>query len=544
MNYKEVNKKSLKILDCTLRDGGYYNNWDFDTNLIKEHINVIRNCNIDILELGFRSLINDQYKGPLAFTTDDFLEKFDSNNLKIAVMVNIKEFEDHNEIKNKINRLFPLDSRNSKVDIVRLACTYEEIDKAKVVCQLLKEKGFEICLNIMHGAFLDIKTLKDITMGIKELSLSAIYLADSTGSMDSDEYNSKLKILAQRTNFDIGIHAHNNLGKALENTLSAIKVGSSWLDATILGMGRGPGNTDIEELLISLTPKYRKKINIIPLINHSKKWFEKLKEEHKWGKNRFYFLSAKYKIHPSFIQTMLTDSRYSTAEIIGAIDYLKNDKSRTFNSQKLLKARTFFEGKPRGRDIPQNKIKQERILLLGNSEGILNFKDKLEEFITHENLYVIGINSKSYINQELIDARVFAHPMRLLADNNLFELLNQLIITPYSMLPEKIKLKLQNNKVLDYGLEIERSNMKSLKNYCTIPSPIALAYALATLGATNVKNIILAGFDGYPKGDIRNQEVENIFDIFKKKYGKINIFSITPTNYFNVSSKSIYGINS
>ena len=458
-------------------------------------------------------------------------------------MVNIKEFENHNEIKNKINRLFPFDSKNSKVDIIRLACTYEEIDKAKVVYELLKEKGFEVCINIMHGAFLDIKTLKNIANSIKKLSLSAIYLADSTGSMDSIEYNSKLKILAQETNFDIGIHAHNNLGKALENTLSAISIGSSWLDATILGMGRGPGNTDIEELLISLTPKYRNKINIIPLINHSNKWFEKLKEEYKWGKNRFYFLSAKYKIHPSFIQTMLTDSRYSTAEIIGAIDYLKNDKSRTFNSQKLLKARTFFEGKPRGKDIPKNKIKQEKILLLGNSEGILNFKDKLEEFIINENLYVIGINSKSFINQKLIDARVFAHPMRLLADNNLFELLNQLIITPYSMLPEKIKLKLKNNNVLDYGLEIERGSMESLKNYCTIPSPIALAYALATLGATNVKNIMLAGFDGYPKGDIRNQEVESIFAIFKKNYEKINIFSITPTNYFNVSSKSIYGFN-
>ena len=168
MNYKEENKKSLKILDCTLRDGGYYNNWDFDIDLIREHIDVIRSCNIDILELGFRSLINDQYKGPLAFTRDDFLEKFDSKNLKIAVMVNIKEFEKHNEIKNKINRLFPLDSRNSKVNIVRLACTYEEIDKAKIAYQFLKEKVFEICLNIMHGAFLDISTLKNISNSIKD----------------------------------------------------------------------------------------------------------------------------------------------------------------------------------------------------------------------------------------------------------------------------------------------------------------------------------------------------------------------------------------
>ena len=77
------------ILDCTLRDGGYYNNWDIDIELIKEHIEVIRSCNIDILELGFRSLINKQYKGPLAFTTDDFLEKFDSNNLKIDELESI-----------------------------------------------------------------------------------------------------------------------------------------------------------------------------------------------------------------------------------------------------------------------------------------------------------------------------------------------------------------------------------------------------------------------------------------------------------------------
>ena len=85
--------------------------------------------------------------------------------------------------------------------------------------------------------------------------------------------------------------------------------------------------------------------------------------------------------------------------------------------------------------------------------------------------------------------------------------------------------------------------MESFRNYCNIPSPLALAYSLATLGATNVRDILLAGFDGYPKGDIRNQEVETIFDIFKKKYEKINIFSITPTNYFNLNSKSIYGFN-
>ncbi len=537
------NDSSLKLLDCTLRDGGYYNNWDFDLQLIQEHIEVMSICEVDILELGFRSLINNKYKGPLAFTTDNFLEKIECKNIKIAVMINVKEFNNNNEIKEQISTLFPLDKEESKVEIVRLACTSEELEKALIIYELLYKKGFKVCINIMQSAYLEDRSLIEIAEYLKGINLEALYLADSTGSMNSDDYNSKLKLLSEKTNFNIGIHAHNNLGKALENTLGAIDIGCKWLDSTILGMGRGPGNTDLEELLISLSPKYRKSINMIPLINHSEKWFKKLKEKYKWGKNRFYFLAGKYKIHPSYIQEMISDSRYSTSEIIGAIDYLKADESRLYNSQKLLKARAFYKGEPRGNDIPKNKIKNDTILLLGNSEGIKKFKPKLEEFIKEENLYVIGINSKSYIDQKLINARVFSHPMRLLADNNLFELLNQLIITPFSMLPDKLKTKLKKNKILDYGLKIESNKMESFENFCTIPSPIALAYALGTLGGTNIKNLILAGFEGYPKGDIRNQEVENIFNLFTKTNNNINIYSITPTNYISISSKSIYGFN-
>ena len=111
------------------------------------------------------------------------------------------------------------------------------------------------------------------------------------------------------------------------------------------------------------------------------------------------------------------------------------------------------------------------------------------------------------------------------------------------MLPDKLKSKLKKNKILDYGLKIEPNKMESLENFCTIPSPIALAYALGTLGGTNIKSLILAGFEGYPKGDIRNQEVENIFNLFTKTNTNINIYSITPTNYISISSKSIYGFN-
>ncbi len=83
--------------------------------------------------------------------------------------------------------------------------------------------------------------------------------------------------------------------------------------------------------------------------------------------------------------------------------------------------------------------------------------------------------------------------------------------------------------------------MESLKNYCTIPSPIALAYALATLGATNVRNIILAGFDGYGPTDIRTKMIDELLHLYSSSDGAKKLLAVTPTTY-SVGSSSIYAI--
>ena len=365
---------------------------------------------VDIVEIGFRSLFNNSYKGPFAYCKDKFLEEINCRNVEIAVMVNSKEFLESDNIKETIHKLFPQNKINSKVDIVRFACNLNDIEKIEKASLFLNEIGYKVCINLIHGALLDEKNLLIISNQLKNIDLAAIYIADTTGSMDTIEYNHKLGFLKNQINCEVGIHAHNNIGQALLNTMNSIEVGCSWLDATILGMGRGPGNTDIEELLISLMPNYRDDINLIPIINHSNKWFTELKEKYEWGKNRYYFLSGKYKIHPSYIQEMLSDSRYSSAEIVGAIDYLKNDENRIYNSHTLLKARAFFKGEPRGEDNPKEKINKDDILLIGNGNRIRDHKSNLESFIRDKNIYVIGINSVSNIDPELIDARVFCHP--------------------------------------------------------------------------------------------------------------------------------------
>ena len=121
-------ENKLKFLDCTLRDGGYYNRWDFNEDLIKSYLKTMSLIGIDVVEIGFRGVSKNSYLGPLAYSSDDYLKQLKINKkIKISVMVNASEILDGN-IKKNINNLFS-QKKYSPVTFVRLACHFKEISK-------------------------------------------------------------------------------------------------------------------------------------------------------------------------------------------------------------------------------------------------------------------------------------------------------------------------------------------------------------------------------------------------------------------------------
>ena len=127
----------IKILDFTLRDGGYYNNWDFSEDLINAYLKAMKSAKIDILEIGFRSLLNNSFKGPLAFSKDEFLNNLIiPKDIDIAVMINSIEIS-YGDLDKKLEKLFPLNSSDSKVNIVRIACDSDHIDSVCNACEWL-----------------------------------------------------------------------------------------------------------------------------------------------------------------------------------------------------------------------------------------------------------------------------------------------------------------------------------------------------------------------------------------------------------------------
>ena len=165
---------------------------------------------------------------------------------------------------------------------------------------------------------------QELSRCLKDLKLSksvdVFYFADSFGNLTPSDVKKICKTINKNWNKEIGIHSHDNCGLALRNSIQAYKCGVTWIDGTIQGMGRGAGNAKTESLL-----KYFSKFNYYPnsINNVSKNYFYNLKKKYKWGKSKYYKIAAKYNIHPTYIQMLQADQRYSSKDIIKSISSLK-----------------------------------------------------------------------------------------------------------------------------------------------------------------------------------------------------------------------------
>ena len=135
----------MNILDCTLRDGGYYNNWNFPVVVINKYLLAMAAADVDIVELGLRSLVNKSFKGANAYTTDQYLRTLDiPSKLKVAVMINAAEVADVKFQDVVLNKLFPYAAKDSPVSVVRIACHVHEFVCALSASKWLKERGYVV----------------------------------------------------------------------------------------------------------------------------------------------------------------------------------------------------------------------------------------------------------------------------------------------------------------------------------------------------------------------------------------------------------------
>ena len=523
------NKKKFKLLDCTLRDGGYYNNWNFSFNLIQDYLNIISKTDIQYIELGFRSFPQNKKLGLTGYTDDNLIEKLSiPNSLKIGVMVNASDLfkNNYSPLKN-FKRLFPKISK--KIYFVRFACHTEEVFGLKNIIDWLSKRGVNVFINVMQVSELNLNNVKKICLFLRNKNIKALYFADSLGALESKKFKKIVRLLKKFWKKDLGLHAHDNLKLALKNSEFAIKNNFHWIDSTIMGMGRGPGNLKTEEIIKKVQKKQ------VPLIDILKnKYFKKLMRKYKWGTNKYYKEAAIKKIHPTYVQQMLADKRYKKKDYINILKSLASEDSRKFNQHKLFISSNIYDVKKKGKWSPSNYLVGKNFLILGPGENAKRNKSKLIKLIHAKKPFVVALNSLNYIPEKFINVRTICHPKRIILD---FQSLNESstsIIAPISSMSQKLRnyLNPENKFIFDFGLHINgKKKIAIYKNYCSLPKPLVLFYSLSIAISARAKRIYLAGFDGYKNDDPFADETNYYLKKFLKNYTKISIKTLTKSKY-------------
>jgi len=537
-----TNKNKPKLIDCTLRDGGYYTDWDFSHDLISKYLRAMHDVSVDYVELGFRSFADVGFKGGCAYTRDEFIRHLDiPSDLKIGVMVNAGELLDHPDgINSALSALFVYENK-SPVTLVRVAFHPAEIDGSLKICAWLKERGYTVGLNIMQIASCTAEEIKDIASQASSLPIDVLYFADSLGQMTQDDVSIIVDNLRKGWKGEIGIHAHDNMGMALANTLQAINDDVLWVDSTITGMGRGPGNTKTELLILELENYRKQPVNFASLLSVIEEYFKPLQSKFEWGTNFYYYLAGKYGIHPTYVQEMIKDPKYQQEDILTIIDYLRENGGKKFRLDALESGRYFYDSQSVGSWIPSALMAAQDVLIIGPGPGAVAHKKAIEDYIRAKKPVVLALNTVSVIEESLVSARVVCHPIRLLADHHQLSGLSQPLITPSSVLPEYVRNKFSGKELYDFGISITPNTFVFNESNCIVPTTLVAIYAFAVATSGKANRILLAGFDGYSSDDSRRKEMDEYLEIFQEQPNVPELIAITPSLY-RLHQASVYAL--
>lgn len=507
----------IKILDCTLRDGGYYTNWDFDKKLVNQYLTSTNELPIDYLEVGYRSIKMKGYLGKYFYLPIYELEDLKQrSNKKLVVILNEKDIRSQHidELLSPIRGL---------VDMVRIAIDPEHLGRALVLAESVKALGFEVGFNVMYmskwnkyGDF--IKELKNVD-GIADY----FYMVDSYGGVYPQDVVNTINLVRENTSCKLGFHGHNNLELALINSLTAIENGVDIIDATILGMGRGAGNLKTELLLTALNSKEGLDVNFNALgtvVNA----FEGLLEKYAWGTNLPYMISGSNSLPQKDVMDWVTTRFYSFNSIIQA---LQNQKAKVEDNERL--------------PIFENSEIAEEVLIIGGGKSAVEHSDGIKQFIeSRKNLTVIHASSKNashfkYLSNRQIFCLVGSEGHRM---EQVFEDLGSFegvcVLPPFprkmgTYIPKNIKDKAFELSSVDFTEKFKDSHT---------------ALALQTAITLNASNVYIAGYDGYhdtvvtQKERDLTEENELLFSLFTET--QKTLVSLTPSIYKKFKMDSVY----
>lgn len=506
----------MKILDCTLRDGGYYTQWDFADSVVDTYIHSTNLLPIDYLEVGYRHLPQKQYMGQYAYLPIDTLKRLRQlSTKKLAVMLDEKS----TNLSSLEHSLSPI---QGMVDMVRLAIAPTNLARAVPLAERIRKMGFEVGMNVMYmSKWLDKPDfLKSLNM-VNDVA-NIFCMVDSFGGVLPNDFRRIVTAVKRHVTCPIGFHGHNNLHIALANALSAIEEGVEFIDSTICGMGRGAGNLETELLLTVLNQQgLDVDFNILGKVVET---FHEMQKQYEWGTNLPYMISGANSIPQKEVMDWFCNRAYSFNSIIQALN----------NKRQPAKSDVHYPLLP--------EQERDKVLIIGGGITVVQSQKAILKYLSQNpDIVVIFATARhaGLLMNKLQNESFFClsgdEAERLKAQLNGIPLPGTCILPPP---PRPIEPDLDG---FDKDKTFELPGITITDKYqhsCTV-----LALQLAK--ELKAKHIQFVGYDGYSghvltqKENILTSENHYIFSKFIEQE-KTPIYTLTPSSYTDLTPESVY----
>ena len=477
--------KKIKVLDCTLRDGGYINDWNFKQTNIKMMLNYFRDAELDVIECGFLSNKKPYEPERSVFDTIDRMKDVlpqDKGNSKYVCMINYGEYHVQD---------IP-DYDGTSVDGIRIAFHKKDLSEALEFCREVSKKGYMTFIQPMVTInYSDFELLK-LAEAANDIKPYALYIADSFGVMKKNDLLRIFYLLDHNVNRNIllGYHAHNNLQLAYSNAQALVNANTNReriIDASVFGMGRGAGNLNTELFVQYLNDSLDKKYNVYPLLQIIDKVLNKIYVKNYWGYSLPHYLSASYNFHPnyaSYLSDKNTLTIKSIQEILGNIPIIKRGNfSKEFIEELYLQYQTHSIDDHQVLVSLKNEFKDKEVLVVAPGSSIEKYHDKVFEKSNRNNAVVISINFRpTRIKPDYIFISNEKRYEKLLDDKVYLNSSTKLILTS--------NIKSKDEKII----KVDYLNLLNTTDDVRDNSTLMLLKLIKRIG---LREVNLAGFDGY-----------------------------------------------
>ncbi len=396
---------TVHVLDCTLRDGGYCNQWQFGFENTKKITSGLIESGIDIIECGFLTQKVDYDKDVTKFNTVEQLSAVIPKNRNGRLFVAMMNYGEYN-----LDDLPVCDG--TSIDGIRVAFHKKNMKEAVEVCKEIQSKGYKVFIQAMVSLSYTDEEFLSLINSVNEFKPYAFYIVDSFGMMKGKDLTRLFYMVEHNLSEDIwiGFHSHNNMQLAYSNAQTLVGVRTNRnliIDSAVYGMGRGAGNLNTELFIEYLNDNYDKHYGLKPLLTIIDEILNDFYQKNYWGYSLPNYISAAHNAHPNYAG-YLDDKKTLTVEDMNEIfDMMDEEKKISYDKAYIedLYLRYMATGKVQEEHKEELKkiLAGKTVVLVAPGKSSADEKEKVIEAVKSENTLLVSINSDyPYANTDFI----------------------------------------------------------------------------------------------------------------------------------------------